>query len=291
MLFARKKYRPREWWTMGTEDCMDKDFRALLSWDTYTQHMGAAALGWGHYSDGSPAPIFCDLATAPHVLIAGNPGSGKSVCINTILTSLLVKNWPTTLKLYIVDPKMVDYCQYEHLPHTRAYTTGIDDTAHMLRGLHAEMMDRYAEMRAQRRTSCTRAHIVLVFDECASLLCDSRGKKLILPTLQDIARLGRAAGIHLILATQYPTRDVFNTQLKANCPARISFRLPSAANSRVILDRSGAEQLRGKGDGYYIDSTGRCVRFQGHMTSREQQQQILQHWLQQAAPKPPEWNI
>lgn len=221
---------------------------------------------------------YIDLEKAPHELIAGCTGSGKSVCINTQLFELLSKNDPTTLALYIIDPKMVDYIEYKYIPHTKMYETDIDGAESVLMAIKAEMMKRYKTMQMVRVNHASKAnihqHIVLVFDEYASLM-NAEGRARLQPLMNEIARLGRAAKISMILATQYPSRDIIDSQLKANCPTRICFRVASTTNSRVILDQKGGELLKGNGDGILISSDGSKMRFQGAMVNEDSMRKLF----------------
>lgn len=273
-----KRRKPITWTSMNGADLVSQDFRALTRWQEYAQSRYTAILGW---NQDNHDPVFLDLETAPHALVAGCSGSGKSVGINTLLASLLVKNTPVSLELYIIDPKRLDYSKYKGLPHLRGYAVDVPGAADLLTRIHREMMARYDDMERRGLEKPDKGHILVVFDEFASLM-GKEGKKALLPPLQEIARLGRAAGVHLLLATQRPTRDVFDGQLKANCPARIAYRVASVTDSRVILDAKGAEQLGGKGEGLYISSSGDRFHFQGHMTAEEQLNQILNFWKDQA---------
>lgn len=228
-------------------------------------------------NDGSEI-VWMDLEKAPHVLIAGTTGSGKSVCINTMLFELLSKNTPETLALYVIDPKMVDYVDCKYIPHTKAYETELDGAERILRNVKAEMMRRYKVMQQQRVKHASKAgikqHIVVVFDEYASLM-SPEGKAILQPLMNDIARLGRAAKVSMVLATQYPSSEVINSQLKANCPTRICFRVASATNSRVVLDKKGGENLNGCGDGIIVTANGRNVRFQGAIVPDESMEKMF----------------
>lgn len=282
MFWRKKNQQPRVtyWRTIAGNELVDPSFQALTRWQEYTTRDYTAILGWQDNGD----PAFIDFATAPHALIAGTTGSGKSVGINTMLASLLVKNSPATLQLLIIDPKMVDYMQYQGLPHVKGYGSNIPQAQLILSAAYDEMIRRYGIMQRERvnHIDLLRGypHILVVFDEFASLMSKD-GKRCLLPILQELARLGRAAGVHLILATQRPTRDAIDGQLKSNCPARIAYRVSSATDSRVILDTGGAELLRGKGDGLYHRSDGERVRFRGYMTTREQLDQIINHYMAQ----------
>lgn len=271
--------QPRRWVYPGRFGCLDDDLDSIGAEIMSAPY--SVALG---KIDG--APVLVDLNTAPHLLIAGTTGSGKSVCVNTIINSLLVKCTPAALQLYIIDPKRVDYAEYADLPHVRDYATGIDDAERVLNRVQSLMMHRYDLMSARRVKHIDALgynHIVLICDEFASLM-SKEGKRRLLPSLQEIARLGRAAGVHMILATQRPTRDVIDGQLKANCPTRIAFRVQSVTDSRVILDAKGAEQLRGKGDGLLMTSDGGFYRFQGLMCSPQQTKFLIDYYKHQAQP-------
>lgn len=276
MFWHRK--RTITWASMNGADLVSQEFRALTRWQEYHQSRYTAILGW---NQDNQDPVFLNLEKAPHALIAGCTGSGKSVGINTLLASLLVKNTPVSLELYIIDPKWIDYAKYKGLPHLKGYATGIRDATGILNHVKDEMMSRYRDMEHKGLENTDKGHILVVCDEFASLM-GKEGKKALLPSLQEIARLGRAAGVHLVLGIQRPTRDVLDGQLKANCPTRIAYRVASVTDSRVILDAKGAEQLRGNGDGLYLRSDGRTAHFQGHMTATEQLEQILAFWKDQA---------
>ena len=221
--------------------------------------------------DVSGEPIVIDLAQAPHLLIAGATGSGKSVCMNTLIMSLLMKFGPEELKLILVDPKVVEMADYATLPHL--ITPVIDDFKKVplaLRWAATEMDKRYKQLAAagvrklkdynNRQLPETPVLdkdglpipdklpvLIVIIDELADLMqTDARSD--IETSISRIAAKGRAAGVHIVVATQRPSRDVITGTIKSNLPTRISFRVPSLTDSRVILDQKGAESLLGMGD-------------------------------------------
>lgn len=227
-------------------------------------------------------PVFLDLATAPHVLIAGVPGSGKSVCINTIINSLLIKCSPADLKLFVIDPKKVDYDWMEKLPHTQMYADSVQEAENVLKTVHTIMNARFQRMKEHGCHDISEmpnkeARIVLIFDEFSTFMM-YEGKKKLEPLYADIARLGRAAGVHLILATQKPSRENIPTYIRDVLPSRICFRVATSSSSRVALDQGGAEKLAGKGDGLYMNYDGSIERFQGLLLSEEQKKTLLDFW-------------
>ena len=219
-------------------------------------------------------PIVCDLAKMPHLLIAGATGSGKSVCINTIINSLLYRCSPKEVRLILVDPKVVELQCYNGIPHL---LIPVVSDPHKASGALAwavgEMMDRYKRFQEagvrniegfneQMGEDDKMPRIVIVIDELADLMMTC--KKDVEERICRIAQLARAAGIHLIVATQRPSTDVITGLIKANIPSRIAFKVSSNVDSRTILDRIGAEQLLGYGDMLYLP-TGEftAIRIQG----------------------------
>src|SRR5690606_18131016 len=206
--------------------------------------------------------IYVDIAKMPHGLIAGATSSGKSVCVNTILVSLLLKNKPEDLKLVLIDPKMVELTPYNDLPHL--LTPVITDpkmAATALNWVVDQMEERYrkfADTRSRNITSYNEnirrgliqeekmPYIVIVIDELADLMMVAAHD--VEDAIQRITQKARAAGIHLLVATQRPTVDVIRGTIKSNIPTRIAFRVASFTDSTTILDGAGAEQLLGRGD-------------------------------------------
>jgi len=234
-------------------------------------------------------PIIEDLRKQPHLLIAGATGSGKSVCINTILTGMLVKSSPQTLKLMLIDPKRVELSAFAHLPHLLfPILTEANEAVAGLEWMLMEMDRRYKILKeskvrsiesfnAQVEESQKLPYIVIVIDELADLMMVSAKD-----TEQKIARLAqlaRAAGIHLIIATQRPSTDVITGLIKANIPARIAFAVSSQVDSRVILDTTGAEKLLGMGDMLFVSPRYRHpIRIQGAYTSDEDIENVVNYW-------------
>ena len=256
-------------------------FRELIESRDFQSARAALPIALGKDLEGKP--VIADLAKMPHLLIAGATGSGKSVCVNTIITSLVYRHTPKTLRFLMVDPKMVELSVYNTLPHLRhKVVTDNRDAAAVLKWAVLEMQDRYellaangarniqdfnrkvqdgaaaqdAEARGRRvrgprrtraascRTSC------VIIDELADLMMTVQGE--VETPLAMLAQKARAIGIHLILATQRPSVNVITGLIKANFPSRIAFRVASQVDSRTILDGIGAESLLGNGDMLFI---------------------------------------
>lgn len=225
--------------------------------------------------DVSGVPLVTDLASMPHLLIAGQTGSGKSMGINSIIVSLLYQNSPRDLRLILIDPKKVELKTYNNIPHLLTpVITEVDKAVNALRWLVMEMNRRYSlleDVGARNRVEYNEKvekdkqipQIVCIIDELAELFMTG-DKKTIEAYICRIAQLARAVGIHLIVATQRPSVDVITGLIKANIPARIAFRVTSAVDSRTILDSIGAEDLLGKGDMLYLPgNASEPLRIQG----------------------------
>ncbi len=238
--------------------------------------------------------IVADLAKMPHLLIAGATGSGKSVCINDIIISLIYKCSPADLHLILVDPKVVELSAFGVLPHLKVpVVTDPKKAAGALAGGVREMTERYKRFakigardlerfnELQKDPKDKLPKLVIIIDELADLM-------MVAPdTVEDsicrIAQLGRAAGIHLIVATQRPSADVITGLIKANIPSRIAFAVSSAIDSRIILDSGGAEKLLGRGDMlFHPNGAGKAVRVQGAYVSDEEVERIVQYFKAQA---------
>ncbi len=253
----------------------------------------AFALG----QDVAGQPFSADLAKMPHVLIAGATGSGKSVCVNAIICSLLMRADPTEVKLILVDPKRVEMAQYKGLPHLLCEViTETDKAVNALKWTVGTMESRYHEF-AQRGVRNIAGYneslrpgeprmpyIVLVIDELADLMMVSAYE--VEATITRIAQLARATGIHLVVATQRPSVQVITGLIKANIPSRIAFAMTSGVDSRTILDTTGAEDLLGRGDMLYqpIDAP-RAVRLQGVLVTDEEIETLARHWRGQGGPR------
>ncbi len=231
----------------------------------------AVALG----RDIAGKPIICDLAKMPHLLIAGQTGSGKSVCINTIVNSILFRSSPEEVRMIMIDPKVVELQCYNVVPHLLIpVVSDPHKAAGALAWAVAEMLDRYHKMQSKnvRELNAYNAklgpdepklpRIVIIIDELADLMLAC--KKEVEESIIRIAQLARAAGIHMIVATQRPTVDVITGLIKANVPSRIAFAVSSSIDSRTILDMNGAEKLLGRGDMFYFPTgAGTPLRVQG----------------------------
>ena len=232
--------------------------------------------------------IVSNIAKLPHLLIAGTTGSGKSVCINCLLLSLLYKASPDEVKLIMIDPKMVELGVYNGIPHL--YVPVVTDpkkAAGALQWSVVEMMKRYrlfseAGVRdlAGYNNLCTRngektmPQVVIVIDELADLMMVA--SKEVEESICRVAQMGRAAGMHLVIATQRPSADVITGLMKANIPSRIAFAVSSALESRIILDQQGAEKLIGMGDMLYAPiGVGKPVRIQGAFVSDEEREDVI----------------
>ncbi len=234
-------------------------------------------------------PIVCDLAKMPHMLIAGQTGSGKSVCINAIINSLLYRVGPDEVKMILVDPKVVELQCYNGIPHLLIpVVNDPHKAAAALAWAVAEMMERYdkfAERKVRNLDGYNAAlkkgekpmtRIVIIIDELADLMMVC--KKDVEEYICRITQLARAAGIHLIVATQRPSVDVITGLIKANIPSRIAFKTASQVDSRTILDRNGSEQLLGWGDMLYLPTGSFApTRVQGCFLSDEEVNRIVKH--------------
>ena len=230
----------------------------------------------------SGAPIIGDLTSMPHLLIAGTTGSGKSVCINTIIVSLLFKLDPNLCKLILIDPKMLELTAYEGIPHL--LTPVITDAKKATSALGwavKEMNSRYKLMSKvgvrnidgyNSKHKLKMPYIVLIVDEMSDLMLVA-GKE-IENYIQKFSQMARAAGIHIIMATQRPSVDVITGTIKANFPTRISFQVSSKIDSRTILGEQGAEQLLGKGDMLFMSSANRIIRIHGPYVSEKEIEKI-----------------
>ena len=281
-------------------------FREIVESPEY--HSARAALPVALGKDLEGRPVIADLAKMPHLLIAGATGSGKSVCVNTIITSLIYRHTPATLRFLMVDPKMVELSVYNTLPHLRhKVITDNRDAAAVLKWAVLEMQDRYALLaangcrnvqdfnrrvqegaRLQKPRNPEVAfevntydggilpYIVVIIDEMADLMMTVQGE--VETPIAMLAQKARAIGIHLILATQRPSVNVITGLIKANFPSRIAFRVASQIDSRTILDGSGAESLLGNGDMLFLPpGKSEPGRLQGAYLSSEETERLM-HW-------------
>jgi len=223
----------------------------------------------------SGSAVVADLASMPHLLIAGTTGSGKSVCINTIISSLLFKHNPDICKLILIDPKMLELSSYEGIPHLLSpVITDAKKATAALSWTVKEMESRYKLMSSEgvrnidgynQKHKLKMPYIVVVVDEMSDLMLIS--SREIESYVQKLSAMARAAGIHIIMATQRPSVDVITGTIKANFPTRISFQVSSKIDSKTILGEQGAEQLLGKGDMLFMSSANKIFRIHGPYVS------------------------
>ena len=240
----------------------------------------------------SGSPIIGDLTSMPHLLIAGTTGSGKSVCINTIILSLLYRHTPDKCKFILIDPKMLELSTYEGIPHLLCpVITEAKKAASVLGWVVKEMENRYRLMTKEgvrnidgynAKHKLPMPYIVVVVDEMSDLMLVA-GKE-IENCIQKLSQMARAAGIHIIMATQRPSVDVITGTIKANFPTRISFQVTSKIDSRTILGEQGAEQLLGKGDMLYMSSANRMMRIHAPFVSENEIEKINNYLRAQAEP-------
>jgi DNA segregation ATPase FtsK/SpoIIIE, S-DNA-T family len=256
----------------------------------FREHPSPLAVALGMDIGGEP--IVADIKKMPHGLIAGATGSGKSVCINSIIVSLLYKATPEQVRLLLIDPKMVELAPYNHLPHlvTPVVTDAKQATA-ALKWAVEEMEKRYALFvdagardieRYNQTVDQPLPYIVIVIDELADLMMVS--PQDVEECIIRIAQKARACGIHLLLATQRPSVDVITGNIKANVPTRLAFAVFSQVDSRTILDQSGAERLLGRGDMLFLESGVTPVRLQGNYVSDDEIERVTRAIKQQRKP-------
>lgn len=234
-------------------------------------------------------PIICDIEKMPHLLIAGQTGSGKSVCINAIINSILFRSSPEDVRMIMIDPKVVELQCYNVVPHLLIpVVSDPHKAAGALAWAVAEMLDRYHKIESKKVRNITAYNaklapgepklprIVIIIDELADLMLAC--KKEVEESIIRIAQLARAAGIHLIVATQRPTVDVITGLIKANIPSRIAFAVSSSIDSRTILDQNGAEKLMGRGDMFYFPTgANRPMRVQGCFLSDAETERVVDY--------------
>jgi len=240
----------------------------------------------------SGMPITGDLSSMPHLLIAGTTGSGKSICINTIILSLLYKHSPDKCKFILIDPKMLELSTYEGIPHLLCpVITEAKKAASVLGWVVKEMESRYRLMTKEgvrnidsynTKHTLSMPYIVVIVDEMSDLMLVA-GKE-IENYIQKLSQMARAAGIHIIMATQRPSVDVITGTIKANFPTRISFQVSSKIDSRTILGEQGAEQLLGKGDMLFMSAANRIIRIHAPFVSETEIEKINNFLRTQAEP-------
>ena len=276
--------------------------KELLSKDKFKKDLSPIFLSLGKDIGGSP--MFMDLKKAPHLMIAGTTGSGKSVFLHSIITSMLYKGTPQDLRFIMIDPKMLELSGYEDIPHLlHPVVTDPKKSAAALKWAVKEMEMRYKLLsdigvrdidsynsKVQSNndfdaSSDLLPYIVIIIDELADLMFVAPNE--IKESITRLSQMARAAGIHLIVASQRPSADVVAGLIKANFPARISFAVSSKTDSRIILDASGAEELLGKGDMLLLQPPNNLIRIQGSIISDKERENISNHLKNES---PPEYN-
>lgn len=277
--------------------------RPILESESFYQFGSPLTIALGR--DVSGQAVVADLASMPHLLVAGTTGSGKSVCIATLTMCLAMNNTPEDLKIVMIDPKMVELVRFNGLPHLFGKVeTDLERILGVLRWTVAEMDRRYKILESSRSRNINTynkkmrrkkdaehlPHIVLMLDELADLMMSAPEQTE--PALVRLAQMARATGIHLVVATQRPSTDVVTGLIKANFPARISFAVASSVDSRVILDSAGAESLLGRGDMLFLPpEAGTPIRAQGAMVTDQEIERVITFWQktypQEDQPGPP----
>ena len=271
--------------------------RSVIESDRFRKIAAKDSLPVALGEDTAGEPVASDLSSLPHLLIAGATGSGKSVCINTIVASLLMTCTPDRLRMLMVDPKRVELTPFNGIPHlVTPVIVDADDVLVVLKAAQNEMLRRYKKLEEigarnleayNRKASEHMPFFVIIIDELADLMMAAAYE--VEQALVRLAQLGRATGIHLILATQRPSVNVVTGLLKANIPARVAFAVASQVDSRVILDAVGAEKLLGKGDALLLTSDSpKPVRVQGTYVSDAEIEAVVDFWKGQTGPPLPE---
>ncbi len=268
--------------------------RAIIESAVFAQAAAAGGLPVALGQATAGEPVIIDLLKMPHLLIAGATGSGKSVCINTILASILLSQRPDDVRLMLVDPKRVELTPYNGVPHlVTPVVVDPDRVVRLLRGAIQEMLRRYQllegagvrNVQAYNRSAKATEHmpyLVICIDELADLMMTSAFE--VEQGICRLAQLGRATGIHLVVATQRPSVDVVTGLIKANFPSRISFAVASQVDSRTILDAVGAERLLGRGDMLFLSpDSAKPKRVQGAFVADDETEALAEHWRKHRA--------
>ncbi|WP_270646675.1 DNA translocase FtsK [Paeniclostridium hominis] len=266
------------------EEAQMVTLREVLESDEFNKFESPLAMGLG--KDIAGKPIIADIGKMPHLLIAGSTGSGKSVCVNTLINSILYKSNPDEVKFLLIDPKVVELANYNGIPHLLIpVVTDPKKAANALNWAVTEMNRRYklfAESSVKDITSYNEKSeeklpkIVIIIDELADLMMVSAND--VEDYICRLAQMARAAGMHLIVATQRPSVDVITGVIKANIPSRIAFAVSSQTDSRTILDMGGAEKLLGKGDMlFYPLGAAKPVRLQGAFISESESERVIDY--------------
>ena len=277
--------------------------RSIIESDAFYKLDSPLAIALG--SDVSGEPVVADLASMPHLLIAGTTGSGKSVCISSITTCLVMNNTPEQLKLVMIDPKMVELVRFNGLPHLYGKVeTNLERIQGVLQWVVAEMdrryqvldetrsrnIDTYNNKVSRRKDWDLLPRIVVMIDELADLMMMAPAQTEF--SLVRLAQMARATGIHLVVATQRPSTDVVTGLIKANFPARMSFAVASSVDSRVVLDMNGAESLLGNGDMLFLPpEAANPIRTQGCIVTPEELERVIKAWKEISDIEPEELSL
>ncbi len=277
--------------------------RSIIESDAFYKLDSPLAIALG--SDVSGEPVVADLASMPHLLIAGTTGSGKSVCITSITTCLVMNNTPEQLKLVMIDPKMVELVRFNGLPHLFGKVeTNLERILGVLQWVVAEMdrryqvldetrsrnIDTYNNKVSRRKDWEILPRIVVLIDELADLMMMAPAQTEF--SLVRLAQMARATGIHLVVATQRPSTDVVTGLIKANFPARMSFAVASSVDSRVVLDMNGAESLLGNGDMLFLPpEAANPIRTQGCFVTPEELERVIKAWKEISDIEPEELSL
>ncbi|MDI9486562.1 MAG: DNA translocase FtsK [Bacillota bacterium] len=265
--------------------------RETISSSEFQNAKGGIKLALGKTLEGRP--YIADLEEMPHLLVAGATGMGKSVCINTIITSILFRHSPDEVRLLLIDPKKVELINYTGLPHllVEEPLIEISQIVKALKWIREETLQRFNTFKDHKEVSIneynryarnngmpTIPKIVIVIDEASELM--TKAKKEVEETLSSLARIGRAAGVHLIFATQSPTKDVITSEIQNNLNTKIAFAVSDYVHSQVIFKAQGAEKLLGKGDMFLKGSGGELIRIQCSYVSSQEIQRITNFIIQ-----------
>lgn len=266
-------------------------FSSMIRSESFTKTKALLPIVLGKGTDGGDVVV--DLAAMPHLLVAGSTGSGKSVALNTMLASILCSRAPDQVRLVLVDPKRLEFALYADSPYLLfPVVTEVARAAGVLKWLVTTMEHRYEELARNGVKTITEYHkkrgmaampfIVVMIDELADIMMTTG--KIVEPYIARIAQMARAAGIHLIIATQRPSVDVLTGFVKVNFPARIAFKVASRIDSRTILDASGAERLLGRGDMLFLNPRGGLDRVHGAYLTDEEIEALILHGKRQRQP-------
>ena len=260
------------------------DFKSVIKLQPKEQRKNPLSCAIGKDIEGNPA--WLEINKTPHMLVAGATGSGKSVCINTIISSIILHAKPDEVRLLLVDPKMVEFTPFKNIPHllapiitdpkvaTYALAQAVEDMESRYKLLAEAGVRKIEDYNAKVKKSQRLPYIVIIIDELADLMMVA--SKDVETSIARITQKARAAGIHLILATQRPSTDVVTGLIKSNIPTRISFAVPTSIDSRTILDSMGAEKLLGKGDMLVKASGIGFERYQGAFIDDDELELIVE---------------